>query len=194
MKEFLKENIVLVAAIALPALLAVVFAVSALATRVSVEDPKYDLLVVTDNNNYNGQPYQINVPNDRVVIRYQEVKDDRGVIQYGNKPRLWKINVPEMSVEEIPLNLPDNQASYNFEIPGVTNVKVSNQSVAPDGYEFSNYYRGDNNLMTEIFSTGSSRYDSDTVLIKNGRVVKIKFSDGSFGYNTNLLGWIVEGE
>lgn len=193
MKEFLKENIVLVAAITLPALLAVVFAFSALLTNVSVEDPKYDLLVVTDNN-YDRQPYQINVPNDRVVIRYQEIKNEHGIIQYGNKPRLWKIHVPEMSVEEIPLNLPENQTSYNFQIPGITDVKISNKSVAPDGYEFTNYYRGDNNLMTEIFSTGSSRYDDNAVLVKDGRVVKIKFHDGSSGYNTNLLGWIIEGE
>lgn len=193
MKEFLKENIVLVAAITLPAMLAIVFALSALATRVSVEDPKYDLLVLTDGS-YGGQPYQINVPNDRVMIRYQAIKDDRGIVQYASKPRLWKIHVPEMSVEEIPLNLPDNQTNYTFQIPGITDVKVSNKSVAPDGYEFSGYYRGDNNLMTEFFSSGSSRNESNAALIKDGRVVRIKFSDGAAGYNTSLVGWIVEGE
>ncbi|MGB4107008.1 MAG: hypothetical protein WBK55_04350 [Alphaproteobacteria bacterium] len=189
MKAFLKDNIALVAAIALPALLAVVFAISALAVRVSVEDPSNDFFIVTDYYE-NGSRFQFDVNNERLNINYRAAEKDAS---YSSKPRLWRVNAPEMTVQEISLNTPAGDGSKTIDIPGVTDIKVINVSPGPDGYSFVDSYRSGGNIMTEVFSMDGPRGDRSGIA-KNGRLVHFKIPDGNnFNYyNTRFLGWVAE--
>ncbi len=189
MKAFLKDNIALVAAIALPALLAVVFAISAMAVRVSVEDPNNDFFIVTDYYE-NGSRFQFDVNNERLNINYRAAEKDAN---YSSKPRLWRVNAPEMTVQEISLNTPNGSGAKVITIPGVTDIEVVNVSPGPDGYSFVDTYRSGGNIMTEVFSMDSPRGKRQGIT-KNGRLVNFKIPDGNDYnyYNTRFLGWVVE--
>lgn len=189
MKAFLKDNIALVAAIALPALLAVVFMISALVVRVSVADPVTDFFVVTDYYD-NGSRFQFDVNNERLNINYRAAEKD---VTYSSKPRLWRVNVPEMTVQEISLNTPSGNGAKAINIPGVTDIKVVNVSPGPDGYSFVDTYRSGGNIMTEVFSMDAPRGNRQGIT-KDGRLVSFKIPDGNDYnyYNSRFLGWVVE--
>ncbi len=189
MKAFLKDNIALVAAIALPALLAVVFAISAMAVRVSVEDPSTDFFIVTDYYD-NGSRFQFDVNNERLNVNYRAAEKD---VSYSAKPRLWRVNVPEMTVQEISLNTPGGDGAKTIDIPGVTDIKVINVSPGPDGYSFVDSYRPGGNIMTEVFSM-DSQHRNRSGIAKDGRLVSFKIPDGNNYnyYNSRFLGWVVE--
>lgn len=192
MKAFLKDNIALVAAIALPALLAIVFALSTVFVRVSVEDPKNDFIVVTDYYE-NGSRWQFDVNNEHLNINYRvNQKDANGYPVYNdNKPRLWRVNVPEMTVQEISLNTPGGDGAQAINIEGVTDIKLVNISPGPDGYQYIESYRSGGNIMTEIFSMDGTRRDR-LAITKDGRIASFKIPDNSSYYNTRFLGWVVE--
>lgn len=189
MKEFLKDNIALVAAIALPAALALVFALSTMFVKVTVESPKNDVLLVTDLYEPNSR-FTFGVINDKLTISYLGQQKDNN----GTHPRLWRVHVPEMAVEEIALHEPADRQSAEIIIPGITDVKVQNLTPGPDGYSFIDSYSSRNHsLMTEIFSDNSYRYNAGA-LTKNGRIVEIKMPDGNNWYNTRFIGWIIKDE
>jgi hypothetical protein len=197
MKAFLKDNIALVAAIALPLLLAAIFGLSTVFVNSTVEDPKNDFLILT-NYNPNNTGYKFNVQNDSLNISFTPQKDSDGKIvhSYNERPRLWRIYVPEMSVEEISLKNPDeNKETASIEIPGITNLKIRNVSPGPDGYTFINFYRGSSsNLMTELFAGGGGHNDRYIMALeKKGRHVPFRISGDNYStYNTRFLGWIIE--
>ena len=186
MKAFLKDNIALAAAIALPLLLAVIFALSTVFVSATVADPKTDFLIATDNNDSVG--FRFSVVNDRLTISFQEYKDSNGnVMQYSPNPQLWRVRVPEMSVEEISLNNPNgNRSTAKIDIPGVTDLKMRNISSSPDGYTFVNSYRN-----------GGNYRDRYTIALqKQGRTIPVKLPQNNdyYGYNTRFIGWIIEEE
>lgn len=197
MKAFLKDNIALAAAITLPLLLAVIFALSTVFTKATVEDPKTDFLIVTDADTYTG--FEFNIVNDELTVSFKEQpKDSQGnVMPYTGKPRLWRIRAPEMSAEEISLKNPNGtKSTAKIDIPGITDITVRSISPSPDGYTFVNSYHGNGgNLMTELFAGGSNYRDRyTTALQKQGRTVPVKLPLGNdyYAYNTRFIGWIIE--
>ncbi len=191
MNAFLKDNIAIVAAIALPLILALLFGLSTLMTRVTVTDPKYDFLI-TDDYYESNSSFLINVVNEKLVVSYRAPqKDANGSYLYNNTPRLWRVHVPEMQVEQIALPEPANKSAVNLKIPGITDVKVVNLQPGPDGYTYSNSYSYGNNLMTEIFNADRGDHYRSAIF-KEGRAVPFRIGDGRSYYNMQFVGWIVE--
>jgi hypothetical protein len=194
MNAFLKDNIAIVAAIVLPALLALIFMASTLFSRVSVPDPQNDFFIATNYNDGNSS-MRFDVVSDKLVIGYRPPeKLDNGGYNYNQKPRLWRVRVPAMTVEEIALQEPAQKVATNLVIPGVTDITVRNIQPGPDGYSFMDVYRYDRNLMSEIFSAGSSYNRSGMALINNGRAVPIstpQIPNWDY-YNTRFVGWVIK--
>jgi hypothetical protein len=195
MKAFLKDNIALVAAIALPALLALVFFASTWAVKVSVEDPKHDFLIATDYNPGNDR-LEFNVVDEKLQVTARALqKDTNGnPIHYGNEARLWRVHVPEMAIEEISIKRPTEDSSGEVSVPAVADLKVRNITPGPDGYRYEDSYTSHGgNLMTEIFAGGGRSYESNIAISKNGRFVSIRMPDENhYYYNTRFIGWIIE--
>ena len=168
-----------------------------MAVNIAVEDPKNDFLVVT--NYYEGNTgFRFNVSNEKFNISWKPAeKDAQGnTIQYTSSPRLWRVNVPEMSVQEITLLDKNGKTAQVLSIPGITDVKVVNLTPGPDGYEYvdASRYNSSGNLMTEIFG-GHSSQRRLAGIAKNGRLVTFRIPDGRdyYSYNDNqFIGWIVE--
>lgn len=193
MKAFLKDNIAIVAAIILPAVLALFFALSTLVSTVTVADPQYDFLISSDYYNNTNSMFNLNVVNDRLVVSYRPPeKNENNYYNYTNKPRLWRVHAPEMTVQEISLPEPAEKKPTDISIAGITDVKVQNLQPGPDGYSYLNSYNYDRNLMSEIFSTGTQRDGYRVGLTKNGRVVPFRVGDNNTHYNTQFIGWIIE--
>jgi hypothetical protein len=200
MKQFFKENIAIVAAIALPLILVLAFAVSTTVANKVVADPKYDFLIAT---NYNGgnEAFYFDVVQNRLKINYAfPVSNKNGGYQNANIARLWRIHVPTMAVEEIPLTSPsrskDDEGGKRVEIdvPGVTNLHVMNVQPSPDGYVFQeNYDYYNSNLMMEMFSSPRNRNGDVRAIVKSGRALPVKDLGGNAYnyYNTRFIGWIV---
>lgn len=206
MNKFLKDNLAIVAAIALPAILVLVFALSNLAVTSSVPDPKYDFLIATNYNDYNnGQNetyyYQVVEGKLKIYYNYPAKNPNGGGYQYYNTSRLWRVHVPAMSVEEIALVPPakgsdaDEGRRVELDIPAVASLNVNSTQPSPDGYMFQPSYDSyDGNLMMEIFAGSRNRGTNMCVLTKDGRAVAVKnFSGGYYsGYNTHFVGWVIK--
>ncbi len=170
MKQFLKDNLAIVAAIALPLILVILFALSTLVVNRVVADPQYDFLIATNFYGGSNEAFYFDVVQNRLKISYAfPTKVNGTTYQNGNISRLWRVRVPAMTVEEIALVPPsrgkegDETQRVSIEIPGVSDLHVISAQPAPDGYTFEqtyNYYNS--NLMRncsdrEIAATTSAR-------------------------------------
>lgn len=191
MKQFLKDNFALVAAIALPLLLALIFMISTLFTRVTVADPQHDFLIAT-NYYDNNSVFIFSVVREKLVVSYRpQVKHENGYYTPTNVPRLWRVHVPDMKVEEIALQEPASKRAGDITIPGATDIRIQNIQPGPDGYLYSDNYSYSGNIMTELFASGRSR--SVSGIVKDGRMIKIRVPVAAgWEYNTRFLGWVTD--
>ncbi len=201
MKTFLKDNIAIIAAIILPLLLVILFMASTAVTNLTVDDPQHDFLLATEYRHNNQNALRFDVVQGRLVVTYRyPVRDgdgDGNRYRYQNTPRLWRVHIEDMSIEEIAIPLPDEKpadddaVSIELDVPDLQNLELVNRQPGPDGYTFehsSRRYHG--NLMTELFSYDS--HYSGAALTKNGRTVPIKGQrKNQYRHNTEFIGWIV---
>ena len=200
MKQLLKDNLAIVAAIALPLMLVVVFAISRTVTNRLVADPQYDFLIATNFYGGTNEAFYFDVVQERLKISYSFPTQVNGVYQNGNIARLWRVRVPAMTVEAISLVPPPRGADTQdgtripIQIPGVSDLHVLSTQPSPDGYSFQqsyDYYNG--NLMREVFGTGGRR-EPLSAIVKDGRAVPVRNLEGEpySAYNTHFIGWIAK--
>jgi hypothetical protein len=201
MKQFLKDNLAIVAAIALPLILVILFALSTLVVNRVVADPQYDFLIATNFYGGSNEAFYFDVVQNRLKISYAfPTKVNGTTYQNGNISRLWRVRVPAMTVEEIALVPPTRGQDSNetqrvsIDIPGVSDLHLISAQPAPDGYTFEqtyNYYNS--NLMRELFGSGN-RSNYVSAIVKDGRAVPIRNLDGApYGaYNAHFIGWIAK--
>jgi hypothetical protein len=200
MKRFIKENLAIVAAIVLPLILVALFALSSLVMSRVVADPQYDFLIATNFYGGSNEAFYFDVVQNRLKISYSFPVQVNGIYQNGNISRLWRVRVPAMIVEEIPLVPPprgtDNADGQRvpIDIAGVSELQVLSTQPAPDGYTFQQSYDYYNsNLMRELFGTGS-RGEQVPAIVKDGRVVAVRNLGGApySAYNAHFIGWIAK--
>jgi hypothetical protein len=203
MKQFLKDNLAIVAAIALPLILVIVFVLSNSVVNKIVADPQYDFFVATNFYGGTNEAFEFDVVQNTLKISYA-YPDRRfgGGYRNSNISRLWHVRVPAMTVEEISLVPPargkddEDGKRVPIDIAGVSGLRVMNTQPAPDGYVFQesyDYYGG--NLMREIFSGSGGRNRHTCAIVKDGRAVPVKNLCGdSYNYNTHFIGWIAKNQ
>jgi hypothetical protein len=200
MKKFLKENLAIVAAIALPLLLVVLFALSGAVMNRVVADPQYDFLIATNFYGGSNEAFFFDVVQNRLKISYAFPVQVNGIYQNANIPHLWRVHVPAMTVEEISLVPPPRAADHTdgqrvaIQIAGVSDLSVLSTQPSPDGYTFQqsyDYYNG--NLMRELFG-GRSRSEQASAIVKDGRAVSVRPLSGVpyGGYDVHFVGWIAK--
>jgi len=204
MKQFLKDNLAIVAAIALPLILVIGFVLSTSVISKIVADPQYDFLITTNFYGGANEAFYFDVVQNRLKISYAyPIGIKGGGYQNSNISRLWRVRSPAMTVEEISLVPPargkddEDGKRVPIDIQGVSDLHVVSTQPAPDGYVFQesyDYYGG--NLMREIFSGSGGRNRHTCAVIKDGRAVPVKNLGGdSYNYyNTHFIGWIVKNQ
>lgn len=202
MKQFVKDNRAIVAAISLPLILVALFAVSTLVVNRIVADPQHDFLIATNVYGGSNEAFFFDVVQNTLKISYAFPIQVNGNYQNANLARLWRVRVPSMTVEEIALVPPargDDSADGTrvpMEIAGVSDLQVLSTQPSPDGYTFEqtyDYYNG--NLMRELFGAGSRR-GRVSAIVKDGRAVPVRNLGGGpyNAYNARFIGWIAEGQ
>ena len=123
----------------------------------------------------------------------------------STRPR-WVINPKTGAVREIALPLPPGLAPNSgrpveaeqtpsvtpIDVPDLAELAVDSSSLAPDGYTFrsgADSYGG--NVFDGLFF-GSSRYQIQAELIKDGRSIRLPNTDGAYYGNTvRFVGWVL---
>lgn len=203
MKQFVRDNLAIVAAIVLPLILVGVFVISTAVSNRVVDDPRFDFLVATNVYGGSNEAFYFDVVQNSLKVSYSfPIKVEGGGYQNGNIARLWRVRVPAMTVEEIslvpPQRGPDDADGKRvpIEIAGVSNVRMSATQPSPDGYTFRETYDYDNNFMIEVFG-GRRNSGSVSAIAKDGRVIPVTGIGGGSRYsyyNIRFIGWITEGQ
>ena len=193
MKSFIKENLLIVAGIALPLLVVIFFAVANVLPNLYTPAPAHDLLLV--RHQYHaiaGSPVKI-------VLTVQEGKLTASVAEASNSIErrmvlgLFRYSHATGVVQEVDIPLPDDLANLSvgteLPIPDLEGVNLSGVLVAPDGYAFRVGGRR-SGLMTKMFG---GRRHHDPVIYNGGAVVRLNVpSSKNLTYSqAALLGWIV---
>ncbi len=190
MKAFLKENIVLVAGIALPLLLTIIFFVTTQITKISTKDPQYSFLYTANQSyTYNSQ-YRVIVKNNKAYLSYIPPRNDSHNTQHNNlELYLYSPQTEQATLIELPeiVNLKKKQQIL---IKETADLNLSANKVSPDGYMFGKNYRRSGNLMTELFGSGY-RNRSNHSLTKGPKTYNIPNNNS---YYIAFVGWVLSGE
>jgi hypothetical protein len=182
-----KENISLVAGVSLPVILVILFWLATAIQKMTVPDPQFDLIFIADHYDYsagfNGV-VRLDVSEDRLRATFHTV--DRQ--NYRNIPRIYYFDVSSGSTHEISLDIPgDLQNGQRLSIPEAKDYKLSNKSLAPDGYGFDGSYSGGGFIIFD----GGYRYRG--TIKKGSRAIKIPTHGNNDQGNLRFLGWVLEG-
>ncbi|MFZ0890533.1 MAG: hypothetical protein WA005_18990 [Candidatus Binataceae bacterium] len=156
MKQFFKTNLVLVAGVALPLALMLLFYIAGAVTRASVADPQYDMVFAVDYTLY--PPWQIGLEENVLTIRYAPASNS-SARDRPPWPQLYLFDHKTMTVEPLSIN-------YNHIVNGIVQDPVieelnthilSAEQTSPDGYQLAHDYYYGGGLFSELFDFGNDR-------------------------------------
>lgn len=182
MKQVLKENMVLVAGIALPLILCVLFFMAQKISVMGIAPPQ--TAVVFSDQPINTKIWSFDVREGTLHLLYSP----EGNVDYWNPPTLYVFDPKSGNVtpHKIPTSV-DKKKSAEIVLDGLKDIKISTESVSPDGYVFfGSYYSRGGGLMTEMFSGGYNRYNP--ALKNKGMVVRIPTDQNV--YSATFVGWV----
>ncbi len=192
MKNWCKDNAVVLAGIALPIVIAIGFFTATQIQRAAIPPPKYAVLIEA------GRPYQTPysfvISDNRLVLRY--VPPSKEEHQDNQRSRLFLFNPKDNSVREIsvpPLTEEQQKIFTTLPIEDLKNVRVSSDSLkSPDGYILDTEYRGSGNFVGEMFGSGSDRrYRASLNKGAQKVAVPIPYREGNYHYHTHFIAWII---
>jgi hypothetical protein len=191
-RDFVRDNIFLLAAVALPVLVAGFFIVATAIPRWLVEPPGYDLLL-TAAAGYDGTQARITVHFQIREGQVVAIAEAAPANLYQSPAKLFVFDHRSMQVRqiaiELPLTLPEGERREIL-VQGISGRIVAEGARAPDGYEFETRGSG-GGIAGELFGMG--RYRQNVAIAKNGRVVRIElpppYQNPYYGGLT-ALGWV----
>ena len=188
--KFIRDNIVLVAGIALPLLVMLFFLLALWVPRWLVAPPQHDLLFsgVSWSERSSSTVNLVVSEDGRLKVRYfkeEEVQSPlRRLFIYEHATQdVREILIPSMP-EEIGGDL-----KVEREISEMAARRVSTQRTAPDGYEF----QGPQYIRNDFLWMGFGGRRSKLSIRKNGAVVTIPtLSSYPYYSGTEFVGWLVD--
>lgn len=196
---FLKRHGFLIAGVALPILVVIVFVLARTLPRLWVEDPRYDVVYgvrSTFGVRSRNIDADVSVVDGRLRVRWSKTENP----VYQEPPRVYRLHQATETVEEIPLPEPEDvgglAGTTDLPVAGLEGFRIDTSPRSPDGYEFDGSPGGGSGLLNEVLVSRNRRARS--VIRKSGRVIVLPRADDSgYGYSpVQLLGWLlpVEGE
>lgn len=188
MKQLLKENIVLVAGIVLPLLLAAIFWVSKEISIAGIEPPKTQVVFWTNFTDNPDSPWNVEVRDGTLHVVYLGSKEKR----FWEAPQIFIYNPEEGAARPVMFPKPDRDAytqKRDIVPDSLKDVRLSTEQISPDGYRFSPmddlYDSYNHGIVTEIFGSGANRYAYYLKKDNYSRPVPMT------GYNSRFVGWII---
>jgi hypothetical protein len=192
-RRFFRDNLFLVAAVALPLAVAGFFVLATAIPRWSVPPPAYDLVLraAIYDRKRSTVPVDFTVRDGRV-----EATVRRWPAETWTLWTLLLFDHQSLTVREIPLDLPaslePNEPYRTVIIEALKDRRVIDQIRAPDGYEFqAGRSRGGPGMIGALF--GMNGYDRRASLVNNGRTVPITLPSPDQYYGTvAAVGWVTQ--
>ena len=186
----------MVAAIALPVVVAGLFVLASAIPRWTVPPPAYDLLLKTTRP-YNQSPATVLVDFNVLDGRVEATLRPPAPNVYAQPWALLRYDHETMSVEEIAIDLPATMAQgeppRTIVVDRLAAIRVSPQTNAPDGYELQTRTNGSPGIVGDLFGMG--RYRQTAALVNRGRVVEVNLpSPYGDPYQSPVysVGWILD--
>ena len=196
LKNFIKENFVLVVGLTLPVLLIVLFFVASVLPKSMAVPPQYEMLFTTTRYDYQNQPpYNVDFFVRDGILKARVAKNKAQPGQTYNTKKLMAYDGKTQSVHEISYDtskigeVPDGSEIIFDEFK---NLKMDSSNKAPDGYAFDNSGYGSGGMVTELFAGG---YNRNSARVTKGAVsFKIPNSDNGnyYYYDVQFLGWVLQ--
>lgn len=195
-RNFIKNNFVLITGLALPVLLMFGFMIASGLPNAVTDPPKYDLVFTTSSGSGNNLPIalKLTVGQDG-ILRAQYTRNPKENYNYNSWKKLYIYEARTQKVRELPLPYPadmDKISGTTEEVVEATkDFKLETTLESPDGYSLSYDGYSRSGLVGELFIGGS--YNSEPRLRKGSSSVKL-ISDNSrtpFYYGgVELVGWV----
>lgn len=190
MKNWIKENLVLVIGLALPVLLIVLFFVATVIPKMNSTPPQYEVLFsVQDYMNQNKPDYTVDfkVKNKQlmVITKKAEEKDN-----YYNSKKLMAYDAKTEVMREISIDQSKFSGGAEVVLAETQNMTIDTAMVAPDGYLLENQQYSNNGLVGGLFGGGQN----SGYRLKKGSVgYKINTMQNNDNYyQLSFIGWVVK--
>jgi hypothetical protein len=190
-KNFIKENLVLVIGLALPVLLIVLFFVATVIPKMYSTPPQYEVLFSVQDYNYqNKLDYTIDfkVKNQQLMVK---AKKTDGKDNYYNSKKLMAYDAKTEAMREITIDTSKFADDAEILLEETKNMTVDTAMAAPDGYVMENQYYGNNGLIGGLFGGGGRNHG---YRLKKGNVgYKINTPQNNYYYDQlHFIGWVVK--
>ncbi len=162
MKDFVRNNLMIVVSVALPLLVVAFFAVATLLPRAAVEPPAWNLIFAmqTAPNRAPLEPLQFTVDVANGRLRARAWPADPPIRQ--GLPRIFEYVSADGTLRETSLELPDGfeaaPGGTSIPVPDYADREIVSTLTAPDGWRFDASYRSGGGLFRELFGAGRRRY------------------------------------
>lgn len=194
---FLRRNAFVLASVALPAIVVLFFLLASAIPRWTVPAPTYDLVLRAQRPYLNRSTTAIAVDivarDRRVEVRAQPF-DGKG---YEQGWALFRFEHATGRIREIPIDLPSmapGDAPRIVVVDALAGLQLSNDAVAPDGYQLESRTRRGSGLVGDVFGMGR-RTRSSVTLVNRGRVVRADLPSIFEDYyrpSVQPVGWVLD--
>jgi len=202
-RRFVRDNLVFIAAFALPGAVAALFLLATAIPRWTVPPPQYDLLLRIARHEPRARPVHLDfvVENGRlaVVVRAVSQPADPAVsVPYVERWTLLQMDHASMKVREIPFDVPqsiEEGQSRPVVVDALAGRRVIAGDTAPDGYKVSSLNSGGGGgIVGDIFGM-DRHYRRGVSIAKDGRTIQLELpSPHRESYESIVtIGWVADG-
>ena len=191
MKNFIKENLVLVIGLALPVLLIVLFFVATVIPKSMGTPPQYEMLFTTTKYDYQNKPKYVidfNVKNQQLMANSKK-NDEKN---YNNATKiLMAYDGKTETVREIKIDASKLTEGNEVLLEETKNLSIDTAVISPDGYMLEGPNYGGNGLVGGLFGGG---YRNTGYRLKKGGVgYKVPNMQPDYYYSQlQFIGWIAK--
>lgn len=191
MKNFVKENLVLVIGLTLPVLLIVLFFVATVIPKSMGIPPQYEMLFTTTKYDYQNKPEYVidfNVKNQQLMVKAKK-PDDKN---YNNAVKLlMAYDGKTETVREIKIDASKFTEGNEVLLEEAKNLSIDTGVISPDGFTLEGPNYGGNGLVGGLFGGG---YRNTGYRLKKGGVgYKVPNMQPDYYYSQlQFIGWIAK--
>ncbi len=195
MKNFVKENLVLVVGLTLPLLLILLFFVATVIPKALGTPPQYEMLFTTTRYDYQNPPehyLDFSVKNQKLMIKVRKADDKNRMAYHTKLLMVYDGRAETLSEIHIDMAQAAKIADGNDAVLQETSGWIIDAStVSPDGYTLDGPSYRSGGLVGDIFGGGYRNHD---YRLKKGSVCyRLADIKGGIYYNQmQFIGWVIK--
>lgn len=194
MKNFVKENLVLIVGLTFPLLLILIFFASTVIPKLMSPPPQYEMLFTTKQYDYQSKTdylIDFSVKNQKLMVKVNKSENkDRSY----DLTRLMAYDAKSDTVREITVDISKAIAAAAdgaVVLQETENMTIDTAMVSPDGYRLDGPNYGGGGMVGGLF--GGGYRDSGFRLRKGSIGYKIPHTQQHYYYNqVQFVGWVVK--